>query len=743
MAFKFPFTNYHELNLTWVLDKLKELFEASARNVEEIETYNDRLSEVETELPVAVETAQEASQTAANAASLANTAKGIAENAHDAAISASSQAGNARSIANNAKDNADTAINVAQGARNTAENAQGTAEQALTKSESALSLAENAPQALEIAKDAQTELYLKADAGNMLKDAGEFPTSFSGFNITWNANKTRARIVGTSPISSLLINIFNVYEGDTVQPPFEPNKEYNIVFKSSDSRIRLFYIDSLGSHYADSGVHPFIPGNDGPVEISLQVTTRETIDANIIISIPNSILYMECEKDNLSGTWGQLSLTSSSGLIGVTVNPRATTMIFVPHDVITFSCSSANSCVSAWNKNEYIGVLGSDWIFRKQFTNINQVDFKKLFYMYPDYEFRITVYCVPSDIEKYVTILRSKQISPIVVRSKINTMGNYLEDYFNQAQNPNSVLAYSALKGLFAEDVKNEQDQNVIQCSELVYAVLCKIPFNKSRYEIDYNIPSGQSWRTDGSVADLDYCPTPYIYEDYLQADQLAKYFHGKNQLIPFNLDHNNIKPGDIVFVAYGTNNNFLNITHCAIVVDFDKRFNTITTVDAGEVTKLDGTPAGVSYRRISSNSMYYAKIDIETEYNNTSKLSEGFIPASSLTAGQSKSLGTMVCTSLKPGFYSLIIDGDIEDPVLTFLQQRIYTNDSLTEYQQFTVYSSDYRTKNIINFAIPYTDKFTLFINAYNSTNNSVDVPVLNYRIYKGWLDADPERKD
>ena len=52
MAFKFPFTNYHELNLTWVLDQLKALFEKSEENVTVIENYNGRLTAVETELPL-------------------------------------------------------------------------------------------------------------------------------------------------------------------------------------------------------------------------------------------------------------------------------------------------------------------------------------------------------------------------------------------------------------------------------------------------------------------------------------------------------------------------------------------------------------------------------------------------------------------------------------------------------------------------------------------------------------------
>lgn len=89
MAFKFPFTNYHELNLTWVLEQLKKLFEESAENVETIESYENRLSAVETELPVVADNAQQAVNTANAAATLAQTAKATADHAEESAAESS------------------------------------------------------------------------------------------------------------------------------------------------------------------------------------------------------------------------------------------------------------------------------------------------------------------------------------------------------------------------------------------------------------------------------------------------------------------------------------------------------------------------------------------------------------------------------------------------------------------------------------------------------------------------------
>lgn len=130
MAFKFPFTNYHELNLTWVLDQLKSLFEKSEENVTTIETYDGRLSAVEGELPVVAETASEASRAAAAAGTLAQTAKTTADTAQNNAIQAQGLAGTARQEAQAAQTSANEATQAAQQAQATAQNFDGRITQA-------------------------------------------------------------------------------------------------------------------------------------------------------------------------------------------------------------------------------------------------------------------------------------------------------------------------------------------------------------------------------------------------------------------------------------------------------------------------------------------------------------------------------------------------------------------------------------------------------------------------------------
>lgn len=138
MAFKFPFTNYHELNLTWVLDQLKKLFEESAENVSTIQNYDGRLTAVETELPSVSETASEASRAAAAAGSLAQTAKATADTAQENAVQAQVLAGTSRQEAQAAQTAANEATQTAQQAQATAQNFDGRITQAENDASQAL-----------------------------------------------------------------------------------------------------------------------------------------------------------------------------------------------------------------------------------------------------------------------------------------------------------------------------------------------------------------------------------------------------------------------------------------------------------------------------------------------------------------------------------------------------------------------------------------------------------------------------
>lgn len=148
---KFPFTNYHELNLDWILKKVDALFDASEENAQTIRTYNTRLTAAE-------QTATSAGTAATAAQQLADAASANANSALSVAGTANTKADSALTAATNAADAVAGALTTAQEAQQTAASAVATATDAAATASSLESLAntanQNATAALETAQTA-------------------------------------------------------------------------------------------------------------------------------------------------------------------------------------------------------------------------------------------------------------------------------------------------------------------------------------------------------------------------------------------------------------------------------------------------------------------------------------------------------------------------------------------------------------------------------------------------------------
>ncbi len=120
---KFPFTNYHELNLDWILKKVEALFTASEENARTIRTYDTRLTRAE-------QTATNAETAATSAQQLADAAAANADNALSVAGTADAKADSALTASTDARRAAAGALTVAQEAQQTANNAAATASNA-------------------------------------------------------------------------------------------------------------------------------------------------------------------------------------------------------------------------------------------------------------------------------------------------------------------------------------------------------------------------------------------------------------------------------------------------------------------------------------------------------------------------------------------------------------------------------------------------------------------------------------
>ncbi|MDC9367154.1 hypothetical protein, partial [Clostridioides difficile] len=132
--------------------------------------------------------------------------------------------------------------------------------------------------------------------------------------------------------------------------------------------------------------------------------------------------------------------------------------------------------------------------------------------------------------------------------------------YFSVCYDPNDALVYDSTHGLFTDlyaTSQGKEGKKSIVCSQFVQACLSAIPYNYSRYVYGKAHPNHSlwwGWKSDGTG--IYYNPTENpddelanLYaKDYMRASELEEYFGRKGVLHPFNIDHNDMKPGDVIF---------------------------------------------------------------------------------------------------------------------------------------------------------------------------------------------------
>lgn len=159
---KFPYTNFHELNLDWIISQIKTVHDSmikaveSAKNAKQSED-NAKTSETnaKTSETNASKSASSASTSASNASTSARSAKISEENASRSAGSASASADSASTSAGNASTSASNA-------KTSETNASASAEQAKTSETNAKSSADRAFNSAGSAKDSENKAQASA-----------------------------------------------------------------------------------------------------------------------------------------------------------------------------------------------------------------------------------------------------------------------------------------------------------------------------------------------------------------------------------------------------------------------------------------------------------------------------------------------------------------------------------------------------------------------------------------------------
>jgi uncharacterized phage infection (PIP) family protein YhgE len=156
--FRFPYTNFDNINLDWILEKIQGL---------DLESVTEAADQAEAAAQTATQAAQTATQAAQQAVTTIETVADQAADAVETANAAAAAAGSVESIAEAAQNSAAAAQTAAATAQSTAQQAQSTAQQAQTGVAAATQAAQDATQAASNASTAAQQALTTAQQAQL------------------------------------------------------------------------------------------------------------------------------------------------------------------------------------------------------------------------------------------------------------------------------------------------------------------------------------------------------------------------------------------------------------------------------------------------------------------------------------------------------------------------------------------------------------------------------------------------
>ena len=218
---EYPYTNFHDINLDWVLEKTKECVEKVGAAESVAQQAQDTAQTAKTTAETAQTEAERAAQTAANSATVAQEAKATADGIDAKATRALEKAGNAESEVGSATQAAAAATQAATEATQAAQNATNTAAAAQTAAENAQAAAQAANNTANQAESTATEAKNIADTNTAA--IGGIQTKLVGiakmYNITvgtvWTSDT--GYVKQEIAVDGLVPGVVNIFDID-IQP---------------------------------------------------------------------------------------------------------------------------------------------------------------------------------------------------------------------------------------------------------------------------------------------------------------------------------------------------------------------------------------------------------------------------------------------------------------------------------------------------------------------------------------------
>lgn len=239
----------------------------------------------------------------------------------------------------------------------------------------------------------------------------------------------------------------------------------------------------------------------------------------------------------------------------------------------------------------------------------------------------------------------------------IGALVEVAQTYFDVAYDPDDQLLYHTTRGLFNSKVTDDSGIKSLVCSQFLCACLSAILYQNSRYVGDKNESLEWGWSSDGT-GNYDY--TDWNPDnDYMTANNMARYFASKGLLIPFNPKRNTLQPGDIVFYRGGNAPDYYyeEITHVGVCLSSGNTGHTIMHSNDGHMRLVDGKEAGVMVTRYLYSSFapsHYVKSPIMAEYKTELLVDKVVNSVGDYSGSLSGYITTLNLGTLERGFYTV-----------------------------------------------------------------------------------------
>lgn len=306
------------------------------------------------------------------------------------------------------------------------------------------------------------------------------------------------------------------------------------------------------------------------------------------------------------------------------------------------------------------------------------------------------------------------------------------ESYFSICYDPNDAIVYDNTHGLFTDLYavsSGKEGKKSIVCSQFVQACLSAIPYEYSRYVLgtdSSNYSLWWGWKTDGTGIYYNqkegkdekakiYC------KDYMRASEQEEYFKRKGVLHSFDIEHNDIKPGDVIFwkasafADVAPEKDY--ISHCAICLNAYINTYTIMHSNNNHIRLCDGVvEAGLMVtnweyaKYIPCSYVHIADIIKFTPLHKCKKIYEKKYGVSMNVASSSEYIGSIVFKELlEKGFYTVqfagtgdcnfyvkvkYVNGDATHEV-NFYGEMMCGFESIVLYAELPISSIDIRANN------------------------------------------------